>query len=165
MTGLNETHDPARKSWLGSANDPASDFPIQNLPYGVFSEGGGARRIGVAIGDMILDLTALEAAGILTPGGTVRVFDQGVLIPLMGLPPEVWSETRARISDLPDAHSLRMATRSISPAGARAVTASGLAIAPGRFCRRAVSGRSDARMLQPCPGVARSAGPGPGVSA
>jgi fumarylacetoacetase len=54
---LNDTHDPALRSWVASANDPGSDFPIQNLPYGVFRRAGSAEpwRVGVAIGDMILD--------------------------------------------------------------------------------------------------------------
>ncbi len=60
---LDETHDPARTSWLDSANGHP-DFPIQNLPLGVFDRGDGA-RIGVAIGDQILDLAA--AAAILDP--------------------------------------------------------------------------------------------------
>ena len=52
-----ETHDPARTSWVESA--AGSDFPIQNLPLGIFSEAKGRRRPGVAIGDYILDLTAI----------------------------------------------------------------------------------------------------------
>ncbi len=54
------THDPALRSWVGSANDPASDFPIQNLPYGRFRRRGGTEpwRVGVAIGDGVLDLHA-----------------------------------------------------------------------------------------------------------
>ena len=56
MIGLNRSHDPARRSWLASANDPATDFPIQNLPFGIFRE-GGVTRVGVAIGDRIVDLT------------------------------------------------------------------------------------------------------------
>ncbi|WP_394658274.1 fumarylacetoacetase [uncultured Novosphingobium sp.] len=59
-----ETHDPARSSWVASANGH-HDFPIQNLPFGVFSVKGGAPRIGVAIGDMILDLRALAQTGTL----------------------------------------------------------------------------------------------------
>ena len=102
MADLNATHDPARKSWVESANDTASDFPIQNLPFGVFSQGEGPARVGVAIGDQILDLTALEAAGQLTPGGGETVFDQGVLNPLMALPQPVWSKTRATIAALLD---------------------------------------------------------------
>jgi fumarylacetoacetase len=64
MTGLDETHDPARTSWVESANGHP-DFPIQNLPLGVFSIGSGEHRIGVAIGDMILDLKGVSAAGLL----------------------------------------------------------------------------------------------------
>ena len=54
------THDPALPCWVESANDPATDFPIQNLPFGVFRRRGSkeAPRGGVAIGDQILDLAA-----------------------------------------------------------------------------------------------------------
>ncbi|TPG49523.1 fumarylacetoacetase [Roseomonas nepalensis] len=56
------THDPALRSWVASANGHA-EFPIQNLPLGVFTPpGGGAARAGVAIGDMILDLAAAPVA-------------------------------------------------------------------------------------------------------
>ncbi|MDF9301973.1 fumarylacetoacetase [Tritonibacter mobilis] len=103
MTRLNKTHDPARTSWVTSANKADTDFPIQNLPYGVFSISDGPRRIGVAIGDRILDLTALEEAGKLTPGGAEKVFADGVLNPLMALAQDVWSSTRAAIADLLDA--------------------------------------------------------------
>lgn len=103
MPELNETHDPSRRSLVESANDPASDFPIQNLPYGVFSEGGGPKRVGVAIGDRILDLTALESAGTLRPGDGEDVFAGGVLNPFMALPQTAWTETRARVADLLDA--------------------------------------------------------------
>src|SRR3982750_2127817 len=52
------THDPALRSWVESANGHP-DFPIQNLPLGIFSPpGGGTPRGGVAIGDRILDLGA-----------------------------------------------------------------------------------------------------------
>ncbi|MDB5405514.1 MAG: fumarylacetoacetase, partial [Rhodospirillales bacterium] len=50
MMRLNDTHDPARRSWVESANSPDSDFPIQNLPFGVFSHGNVPPRGGVAIG-------------------------------------------------------------------------------------------------------------------
>ncbi|MCT2400195.1 fumarylacetoacetase [Novosphingobium mangrovi (ex Huang et al. 2023)] len=61
---IDETHDPARESWVESANGHG-DFPIQNLPLGVFSRGGDAPRGGVAIGDMILDLGKLALSGLL----------------------------------------------------------------------------------------------------
>src|SRR3954470_440115 len=59
---LDATHDPDAKSWVESANAPDTDFPIQNLPLGIFKRKGAteAPRGGVAIGDQILDLAALE---------------------------------------------------------------------------------------------------------
>jgi len=58
---MDATHNPKLKSWVESANDPASDFPIQNLPFGVFRRKGTkeAPRGGVAIGDQIFDLAAV----------------------------------------------------------------------------------------------------------
>lgn len=103
MAALNKTHDPMRRSWVESANDPTCDFPIQNLPYGVFSIAGGPKRVGVAIGEQILDLTALEVTGRLRPGGEAPVFDQGSLNPFMALPQSTWTETRAQVADLLDA--------------------------------------------------------------
>ena len=64
MSRLDETHNPARQSWLTSANGHP-DFPIQNLPLGIFSLGGGDPRIGAAIGDRIVDLRGLAEAGLL----------------------------------------------------------------------------------------------------
>ena len=60
---LNETHDPAHRSFLESANAADCDFPIQNLPFGVFRPVPGATpRVGVAIGDAILDVAAAAAS-------------------------------------------------------------------------------------------------------
>jgi len=54
---IDDTHDAALVSWLASANDPGTDFPIQNLPLGRFRHSGEARfRIGAAIGDQIVDV-------------------------------------------------------------------------------------------------------------
>ena len=54
---IDDTHDPGLQSWLESANDPATDFPIQNLPFGRFRRADDMDwRIGVAIGDQVLDL-------------------------------------------------------------------------------------------------------------
>ena len=57
---MDTTNDPARTSWVTSANTPETDFPIQNLPFGVFRRAGtqDAPRVGVAIGDMVLDVHA-----------------------------------------------------------------------------------------------------------
>jgi fumarylacetoacetase len=61
-----ETHDPSLRSWVESAEDPATDFPIQNLPLGVFRRSADAQaRIGTAIGDGILDLAACAERGLL----------------------------------------------------------------------------------------------------
>ncbi|MHC2705920.1 fumarylacetoacetase [Bradyrhizobium liaoningense] len=90
-------NDPSLRSFIDV--DPSSDFPIQNLPYGVFSANGLAPRVGVAIGAYILDLWELEQDGRLDVGqpGT---FAAGSLNPFMSLGPKVWSTTRARISEL-----------------------------------------------------------------
>jgi fumarylacetoacetase len=61
---IDKTHDPARQSWVSSANGH-SDFPIQNLPLGIFSVDQGPRRLGTAIGDFILDLTSVAELGLL----------------------------------------------------------------------------------------------------
>jgi fumarylacetoacetase len=62
MTRLDETHDPAATSWVEGA-DGHREFPVQNLPLGVFSPPGGGKRGGFAIGDFVLDLAAV--AGLL----------------------------------------------------------------------------------------------------
>src|ERR1700687_5066197 len=91
-------NDPTLRSFIDV--DPASDFPIQNLPYGVFSTKDGlAPRVGVAIGDYVLDLWELEQDGLLT-AGEPGVFACPSINPLMWLGPKVWSQTRARISEL-----------------------------------------------------------------
>src|SRR6476620_6773304 len=80
--------------------DATSDFPIQNLPYGVFSAKDGlAPRVGVAIGDYVLDLWELEQDGRLDVGD-LGIFAAPMLSPFMALGPKVWSQTRARISEL-----------------------------------------------------------------
>lgn len=64
---LNETHDPALRSWIASANLPGCDFPIQNLPFAIFRRQGSdeAWRAGIAIGDQVLDLAATAATGVI----------------------------------------------------------------------------------------------------
>ncbi|WP_457647196.1 fumarylacetoacetase [Profundibacter sp.] len=82
------------KSWITSANSADTDFPLNNLPYGVFSIGEGDARCGVAIGDMILDVTAAEEAGVLTPAD-VPVFDVPFWNDFMDLGAEAWAAFRA----------------------------------------------------------------------
>ena len=79
-----------------------SHFPIQNLPYGVCRRSGGPRCIAVAIGDFIVDLTALEALGLLAVPALQgrRVFDTGTLNAFMAEGRTVWSEIRQRLQQL-----------------------------------------------------------------
>ena len=114
MSELNATHDPSRRSWLESANDPAGDFPIQNLPFGIFGSGEEMPRGGVAIGDQILDLrAALEAALFTGPAAAAAQAALGTTLnALMGLPGTAVSALRARLSDLlrvdgPDSQTVR----------------------------------------------------------
>jgi fumarylacetoacetase len=92
---LDETHDPGRVSWVESAQ--GSDFPIQNLPLGIFSETKGRRRPGVAIGDYILDLTAI---GDLLESEWREDFEQPVLNAWLSRGPRQHRELRLRLSEL-----------------------------------------------------------------
>ena len=85
------------KSWVYSANTAATDFPLNNLPCGVFSTDIDAPRCGVAIGDFILDVTALEAEGLLTLADH-PVFDVPFWNDLMELGPVAWADFRAQIT-------------------------------------------------------------------
>jgi fumarylacetoacetase len=88
--------DSAAASWVPVAGD--SEFPIQNLPWGIFSIKGSPRRVGVAIGDHVLDLTALEASGILRS----HIFQGGSLEPFMASGGALWGQVRERVTELLD---------------------------------------------------------------
>ncbi len=94
--GLDETHQPSRTSWVASANGHP-DFPIQNLPLGVFSSPGGDPRIGVAIGDRILDVRA--AAALLDPAWQ-RALSQPILNDWFAQGPADATALRRRLSTL-----------------------------------------------------------------
>ena len=68
---IDETHDPALTSWVASANGHP-DFPIQNLPFGVFSPSGGAPRGGVAIGAAWRSYSCMAAEGSRLPADDLR---------------------------------------------------------------------------------------------
>lgn len=91
---------PLLKSWIESANAPDTDFPLNNLPYGVFSVDDGDMRCGVAIGDRIVDATGLEAAGILRADADADVLDAPYWNDFMELGPETWATWRAGLTDL-----------------------------------------------------------------
>ena len=91
----------AVKSWVESANDPATDFPLENLPYGIFCH-AHQTRMGVAIGDSILDLRACANESFLAslPAAVVDACTASVLNPLMSLGPASWTALRARMTQL-----------------------------------------------------------------
>lgn len=92
-------NDPELRSFIDV--EPDCDFPIQNLPYGVFSTGPTTqKRVGVAIGSLVLDLAVLEQEGMIDLGTAKAVFAQPSLNAFMALGPEIWSATRKRISTL-----------------------------------------------------------------
>jgi fumarylacetoacetase len=100
---VNQTHDPALTSWIESANSPDTDFPIQNLPFGVFSrKGDSERRVGVAIGDQIVDIGESLSANLWSGKArdVARSCDRPTLNELMQAPREALSEFRARLSEL-----------------------------------------------------------------
>ncbi len=94
---MNYTNDPELKSFIPVAED--SDFPIQNLPYGVFCRGNDQRRVGVAIGDDVLDLSIIEKSGLLSGLGK-EVFSCPSINGFLALGRPVWQKTRETISCL-----------------------------------------------------------------
>lgn len=99
--GLNATHDPARRAWLTSANTADTDFPIQNLPFGLF-EHGGLIRGGVALGDAVIDLAALAESRLLGPQAqtAAQTCSGPSLAPLLACAPEAVGALRSELSDL-----------------------------------------------------------------
>lgn len=92
--------DAQLESWVESANDPETDFPIQNLPYGVFDPGDP--RIGVAIGDRILDLSGCADRSLLDslPAAVREACFEDSLNTLMALGKESWRALRGRLVEL-----------------------------------------------------------------
>ena len=90
---------PLLRSWLDSANDPDGPFPLDNLPFGVFSTGDGPPRCGIALGDRIIDATGAERAGLLSLGPTLLLAGPSWNA-LMAAGPAVWAALRARLTDL-----------------------------------------------------------------
>lgn len=88
------------RSWIDSANAPETDFPLNNLPYGVFSTKDSDLRCGVAIGDRIIDATGLEAAGHLRADADADVLDAPFWNEFMKLGPRVWSSYRKALTTM-----------------------------------------------------------------
>jgi fumarylacetoacetase len=104
---LNETHDCKLRSWVESANAPGCDFPVQNLPYGVFRRRGSIEdfRIGIAIGAQILDLRKAYAAGAFDDADdltllAIEAARATTLNELMALGTDAWQALRLALSRL-----------------------------------------------------------------
>ncbi|MDJ0947963.1 MAG: fumarylacetoacetase [Alphaproteobacteria bacterium] len=112
------------KSWIESANTAEGHFPVLNLPFGVFSRVGEAPRCATAIGDFVLDLAALEDAGLIDAGAGRAVFGEPALNSFMGLGTPAWDSVRSRLTELlaedgaPDLRSdAALCARALIPAG------------------------------------------------
>jgi fumarylacetoacetase len=118
-----KTQERQLTSWVQSANDPRSDFPIQNLPYGVFRRlsGHGPASLGVAIGDLILVLRGCGQAALLEclAPAVVEACDSDSLNALMSLAPVQWSALRQHLTNLLSADGAawreRERARSVEP--------------------------------------------------
>ena len=98
---MDETHDSKLKSWVDVAED--SDFPIQNIPFGVYSpKGGGDLHVATAIGNYVLDLAYLDEAGCFegTEVEGTEVFHEPTLNAFMSLGRKAWKDTRKVISNI-----------------------------------------------------------------
>ncbi len=94
-----EANNPSLKSWIDVPEN--SDFPIQNLPFGIYSTKNKSARVGVAIGNKILDLAELAHSGLLDNTNIdLSVFEQEVLNPFMQLGKEATRTIRNRVSQL-----------------------------------------------------------------
>jgi len=106
---LDHTHERSARSWLASANAAGTDFPIQNLPFGVFRRAGRNEtfRGGVAIGDQIVDLAALSAANVLDGFAqeAARACAQPALNDFMAQGRDAWRALRHALFALLDARA------------------------------------------------------------
>jgi fumarylacetoacetase len=103
MSRLNETHNPALRSWVASAHRPGCDFPIQNLPFAVFRRRDSDEpwRGGVAIGDQIVDLAEIARCGLMPDDAskaTLQAAAEPSLNRFMAMGREAWSALRLGLS-------------------------------------------------------------------
>ena len=101
---VDATHDPALRSWVASAQAPGTDFPIQNLPLGAYRLAGSTAvpRLGVAIGDQVLDLPRARATGLLDGlrADAIDALGAPTLSPLFAAGRRALGELRARLSTI-----------------------------------------------------------------
>ena len=111
---MNQSPNFTATTWVGTANDPASGFPLQSLPFCAFSrEPNAAPHLGVGIGDFILDLHQLQSNNLLAdlPANLQAATTAPTLNALMRSGPDAWSALRARLTDLLTAVSPRQTER------------------------------------------------------
>ena len=103
------TIDPQKRSWVEIPE--GSDFPIQNLPFGIFQRPGETPRMGVAIGDDVLDVAALAGAGLLDELDLpLGVYFADSLNPLLEFDRTIWRELRSRLAQLLDIKDRELGT-------------------------------------------------------
>jgi fumarylacetoacetase len=116
-TTIDRSHDPELRSHVDSANRPGTDFPIQNLPFGVFRSADVERpRVGVAIGDRLLDLGACVEAGLLDGLAATQACASSRLNELMALPSLARRELRLRLVGLLEAAAPAETVEALQPA-------------------------------------------------
>ena len=124
---MNQTHRPDLRSWIESANNRKGDFPVQNLPFGIFRRRGteDIPRVGVAIGDQILDITEANGHALFTGAALDAAYacEQPSLNALMACDPAEVSELRSQISlllrdDGPAEHRDRLRETALLPQAA-----------------------------------------------
>ena len=145
-------------SFVESANDPAGDFPVQNLPLGVFRRGGDGRaRVGCAIGDRVLDLRACGERGLLRglPSDVEAACAGESLNALMALDPRVRGTLRHRLSHLLRAEGGFVTARNdaaevlLPPRGRRDAAARGRSATTPTSTPRSSTPRTSARCCAP----------------
>lgn len=109
MRSVDHTHDPQARSWIESANSPTTEFPPQNLPLGVFQT-EGLPQLGVAIGDQVIGLGALAAAGLFSDAIGVAIHDHVDLTGLMSLSVADRIQLRRQLFELVTNSQSRLAT-------------------------------------------------------
>jgi len=105
-----KANDPRLKSWLPI--DPSSDFPIQNLPFGIFKREGKLPRACVAIGDCVIDLAEAALAGYMKElNVNLQIFENDYLNPVMGMGKEKCRMLRQIVSDMMNADNPELRDR------------------------------------------------------
>ncbi len=135
MRPIDETHQPGLISWIESANDSSTDFPLQNLPFCRFTRDAEGSELGVGIGDQILSLKAATGLG-LFDGKFDESLNSHRLNEVMALSVSDRYELRTRISQLLNSESQKSSDRELKK--------------HVELCKQAIVSQSEVRLLVPC---------------